>query len=129
MPLRSSLTEEVLRMPATTDNKANSTFVAFMPRQVLLGMKHSNDNNASFNGNVRLKPEEKVLLHNSIGHYLHRCGFSKTLKKLRSEAQIEVGLSWLPFLAMEWGRYTFPSNTCRNSWAEDVGSYTLFGYS
>lgn len=81
-------------MPAAlTDNKANTTFVAFTPRQVLLGMKHSNDNNASSIGIVELKREEKFLLHNSIAHYLHRCGFSKTLKKFRSEAQVEVGLS------------------------------------
>ncbi|KAF7837971.1 suppressor protein SRP40 isoform X1 [Senna tora] len=52
-------------------------------------MKHGNDNNASSNGTVQLKREDKFLLHNSIAHYLRRCGFSKTLKKFRSEAQIE----------------------------------------
>ncbi|XP_028751430.1 suppressor protein SRP40 isoform X2 [Neltuma alba] len=77
-------------MPATLkDNKANAKLVAFTPRQVLLGMKHSGDNNASSNGTVHLNQEEKLLLHISLAHYFHRCGFSKTLKKFRSEAKIE----------------------------------------
>lgn len=77
-------------MPVTqTDNRANSISVAFTPRQVLLGMKHSSDNNASSNGTFQLNQEEKLLLHISVAHYFQRCGFSKTLKKFRSEAKIE----------------------------------------
>ncbi|KAI9123325.1 hypothetical protein K1719_006214 [Acacia pycnantha] len=78
-------------MSATpADVKANTyKSLAFTPRQVLLGMKHSSDNSASSNGTVQLNQEERVILHLSIAHYFHRCGFSKTLKKFRSEAKIE----------------------------------------
>ncbi|XP_061361694.1 suppressor protein SRP40 isoform X2 [Gastrolobium bilobum] len=75
-------------MPATLpSNKANFTLFAFTPRQVLLNnqaMKHNADN-----GTRNLKREQMLLLHQSIAHYLERSGFSKTLKKFRSEAQIE----------------------------------------
>ncbi|KAK7329728.1 hypothetical protein VNO77_23904 [Canavalia gladiata] len=67
------------RMPAT--------LFTFTPRQVLLSnqtMKHSANN-----GTLNTKPESKLLLHQSIALYLERRGFSKTLKKFRSEAQIE----------------------------------------
>ncbi|KAJ1433432.1 SRP40, C-terminal [Sesbania bispinosa] len=77
-------------MPATPScNKGSSTLFAFTPRQVLLSnpaMKHNADN-----GTLNLKREQRLLLHQSISHYLERSGFSKTLKKFRSEAQIEVG--------------------------------------
>ncbi|KAK4265569.1 hypothetical protein QN277_026602 [Acacia crassicarpa] len=78
-------------MSATpADIKANTNkSLAFTPRQVLLGMKHSSDNNASSNETVQLNQEERLILHLSIAHYFHRCGFSKTLKKFRSEAKIE----------------------------------------
>ncbi|CAI9285483.1 unnamed protein product [Lactuca saligna] len=36
-----------------------------------------------------LTPETKEILHQSILHYLHRSGFSKTLKRFQSEAQIQ----------------------------------------
>ena len=45
-------------------------------------MKHTD--NGAFNS------EHKVLLHQSIARYLKHSGFSKTLKKFRSEAQFEV---------------------------------------
>ncbi|KAI4335342.1 hypothetical protein L6164_013996 [Bauhinia variegata] len=83
-------------MPATqadtNTNRVSSALVAFTPRQVLLGsqtMKQNSDNNGSSNGNLHLKLEQKVLLHQSIAKYLQRSGFSKTLKKFFSEAQIE----------------------------------------
>ncbi|KAK7265203.1 hypothetical protein RJT34_32819 [Clitoria ternatea] len=38
---------------------------------------------------LNFKREPKFLLHQSIAHYLQRSGFSKALKKFRSEAQIE----------------------------------------
>ncbi|KAE9601629.1 hypothetical protein Lal_00040620 [Lupinus albus] len=71
-------------MPA---NPRDSNIIAFTPRQVLLSnqtMKHSVDN-----GTLTLDLEQKLLLHQSIAHYLHQNGFSKSLKKFRSEAQIE----------------------------------------
>ncbi|KAL2338694.1 hypothetical protein Fmac_013140 [Flemingia macrophylla] len=65
-------------MPATpSTNKGVSTLFAFTPRQVLLTMKHTTHNGT------------KLLLHQSIARYLERSGFSKTLKKFRSEAQFE----------------------------------------
>ncbi|KAF7806691.1 nucleolar and coiled-body phosphoprotein 1 isoform X2 [Senna tora] len=91
-------------MPSTpTDKKAiaNTSLLAFTPRQVLLGrqtMKHKSDDNGSSNGTVSLKLEQKVLLHQSIAQYLERSGFAKTLKKFRSEAQIEVGSTSFPTL-------------------------------
>ncbi|XP_020230224.1 nucleolar and coiled-body phosphoprotein 1 [Cajanus cajan] len=64
-------------MPATpSSNKGISTLFAFTPRQVLLTMKHTAHNS-------------KLFLHQSIARYLERSGFSKTLKKFRSEAQFE----------------------------------------
>ncbi|TKY54512.1 Nucleolar and coiled-body phosphoprotein 1 [Spatholobus suberectus] len=75
-------------MPATPpSNKGSSALFAFTPRQVLLSnqaMKHSADN-----GSPNSKREPKLLLHQSIARYLKLSGFSKTLKKFRSEAQIE----------------------------------------
>ncbi|RDX99930.1 Nucleolar and coiled-body phosphoprotein 1, partial [Mucuna pruriens] len=76
-------------MPATPQGyKGSSTLFAFTPRQVLLSnqtMKHSNADN----GIPDSKREPKLLLHQSIARYLESSGFSKTLKKFRSEAQIE----------------------------------------
>ncbi|KAK7388156.1 hypothetical protein VNO78_22963 [Psophocarpus tetragonolobus] len=75
-------------MPATPSaDKGSSTLFAFTPRQVLLSsqaMKHSADN-----GTPNAKREPKILLHQSIARYLEHSGFSKTLKKFRSEAKIE----------------------------------------
>lgn len=59
--------------------------MVFTPRQVLLSnqtMKHT-----AQNGTPNSKREP---LHQSIARYLELRGFSKTLKKFRSEAQIEV---------------------------------------
>ncbi|XP_027331319.1 nucleolar and coiled-body phosphoprotein 1 isoform X2 [Abrus precatorius] len=75
----------MLATPST--NKGSSTLFAFTPRQVLLNnqtMKHSVDN-----GTLNTKQEPKLLLHQSIAHYLQRSGFSKSLKKFCSEAKIE----------------------------------------
>ncbi|KAL9325920.1 hypothetical protein ACSQ67_006565 [Phaseolus vulgaris] len=72
-------------MPATPPcNKGSSTILVFTPRQVLLSnqtMKHT-----AQNGTPNSKREP---LHQSIARYLELRGFSKTLKKFRSEAQIE----------------------------------------
>ena len=58
----------------------NSSLLAFKPRQVLLFSKTSS----------AMKPDHKAQLLRSIAGYLDRTGFSKTLKKFRSEAKLEV---------------------------------------
>ncbi|XP_019442761.1 PREDICTED: suppressor protein SRP40-like isoform X2 [Lupinus angustifolius] len=71
-------------MPATP---SGSTIIAFTPRQVLLS--NQTMKNIVNNGTLTLEPEQKLLLNQSIAHYLHHNGFSKSLKKFRSEAKIE----------------------------------------
>ncbi|CAL0330320.1 unnamed protein product [Lupinus luteus] len=71
-------------MPATP---SGSTIIAFTPRQVLLS--NQTMKNIVDNGTLTLEPEQKLLLHQSIANYLHHTGFSKSLKKFRSEAKIE----------------------------------------
>ncbi|CAI8611086.1 unnamed protein product [Vicia faba] len=77
-------------MPANPSGvKGISTLFAFTPRQVLLSnrtMKHDADN-----GTVKSEQKVKLFLHQSIALYLEHSGFSKTLKKFRSEGKIEKG--------------------------------------
>jgi len=76
-------------MPDTPPGiKGSSTIFVFTPRQVLLSnqtMKHT-----AQNGTANSNREPILLLHQSVARYLEHCGFSKTLKKFRSEAQIKV---------------------------------------
>lgn len=67
----------------------NPSLISFTPRQVLLAKPNPEPsmNKASARA---LKPEQKVLLLRSVAGYLKSNGFSKTLKKFLSEAQIEV---------------------------------------
>ncbi|QCD80326.1 nucleolar and coiled-body phosphoprotein 1 isoform X1 [Vigna unguiculata] len=75
-------------MPATPPcNKGSSTIFVFTPRQVLLS--NQTMKNTAQNGTSNSKREPTLLLHQSIARYLELSGFSKTLKKFRSEAQIE----------------------------------------
>ncbi|WVZ10945.1 hypothetical protein V8G54_015475 [Vigna mungo] len=77
-------------MPATPpSNKGSSTIFVFTPRQVLLS--HQTMKNSAQNGTPNSKRESTLLLHHAIARYLELSGFSKTLKKFLSEAQIEVG--------------------------------------
>lgn len=77
-------------MPATPpSNKGSSTIFVFTPRQVLLS--NQTMKNTAQNGTPNSKRESTLLLHHAIARYLELSGFSKTLKKFRSEAQIEVG--------------------------------------
>ncbi|KAM7272621.1 hypothetical protein ACFE04_027284 [Oxalis oulophora] len=64
----------------------NPSILAFKPRQLLLSNLNMNNNNN--NKNV-LKEEQKALVAVSIARYLENNGFTKTLKKFRSEAEIE----------------------------------------
>ncbi|XP_014505859.1 nucleolar and coiled-body phosphoprotein 1 [Vigna radiata var. radiata] len=75
-------------MPATPpSNKGSSTIFVFTPRQVLLS--NQTMKNTAQNGTPNSKRESTLLLHHAIARYLELSGFSKTLKKFRSEAQIE----------------------------------------
>ncbi|XP_021911463.1 uncharacterized protein LOC110825320 [Carica papaya] len=70
-------------------NFVNPALIAFMPRQVLLlkpEMKGSKIQKDNINKD---KKTTKALLLDSVAQYLERNGFSKTLKKFRSEAGIE----------------------------------------
>lgn len=68
----------------------NPSLISFKPRPVLLAnqnMKHAIDKPSA----PALKSEQKALLLRSVAGYLNSNGFSKTLKKFLSEAQIQVG--------------------------------------
>ncbi|GAB4853496.1 hypothetical protein Ancab_017687 [Ancistrocladus abbreviatus] len=69
------------------------TVTTFKPRQILLSYKQNMRQNATAAANdggaISLTFDSKSLLLNSICQFLERNGLSKTLKKLRSEAQIE----------------------------------------
>ncbi|KAK9931465.1 hypothetical protein M0R45_018739 [Rubus argutus] len=69
----------------------NPTLLAFKPRQVLLAnreMKQSMPNNSD-NSAQTLRPHQKGPLLHAVARFLEGNGFSKTLKKFRSEAEIE----------------------------------------
>ncbi|KAL5549475.1 hypothetical protein UlMin_004706 [Ulmus minor] len=75
-------------MPKTLPSAANTvnpSLLAFKPRQVLLSkpdMKETNSNG--------LNPEQKAHLLLSVARFLENNGFSRTLKKFRSEADIKT---------------------------------------
>ncbi|BBG92762.1 hypothetical protein Prudu_000586 [Prunus dulcis] len=83
------------RMPkslTSTQDTINPTLLAFRPRQVQLAnledMKHSKPNISS-DSTQTLSPGQKGPLLQAVARFLESNGFSKTLKKFRSEAQIE----------------------------------------
>ncbi|ONI27183.1 hypothetical protein PRUPE_1G073000 [Prunus persica] len=76
----------------STQDTINPTLLAFRPRQVQLAnledMKHSKPNISS-DSTQTLSPGQKGPLLHAVARFLESNGFSKTLKKFRSEAQIE----------------------------------------
>ncbi|XP_021815939.1 protein IWS1 homolog isoform X2 [Prunus avium] len=76
----------------STQDTINPTLLAFKPRQVQLAnledMKHSKPNISS-DSTQTLSPDQKGPLLHAVARFLESNGFSKTLKKFRSEAQIE----------------------------------------
>lgn len=69
-----------------TSCKTPTQYLAFKPRQVaLLQLRHVPVSMEQ----KRLSDKQKVLLLRSIAQFLEGSGFSKTLKKFRSEAQIQ----------------------------------------
>ncbi|PON75420.1 LIS motif containing protein [Trema orientale] len=81
-------------MPKTLASGAstvNPSLLAFRPRQVALttlDMKQSKANGSADKA-VSLSSDKKALLFHSVARFLERNGFSKTLKKFCSEAEIE----------------------------------------
>ncbi|KAI7730307.1 hypothetical protein M8C21_019900 [Ambrosia artemisiifolia] len=76
-----------------------NSLLAFKPRQVLLAHHNININpttttSASMNENINKtlthEMKDNINLHELILDYLHRNGFSKTLKRFHSEAQIQT---------------------------------------
>lgn len=86
---------------------ASEEKVCFKPRQVLLShhtMKQRNNDNQTPNSAdeaTSLHPQQRTLLLHSVAFFLERNGFSKTLKKFRSEAQIEKDSSKDLLLSLE----------------------------
>lgn len=80
----------------TETGTSSKSLFAFKPRQVLLAEHNSRskmndvalkeENSAKI---TSLTPELKGSLHHSILQYLHRHGFSKTLKRFQSEAEVQ----------------------------------------
>lgn len=77
-------------------NPSYQTLLAFKPRQVLLAERSTKVSTTmkqcSSRETVALNPDQKALLLQSVLGYLERNGFPKALKRLLSEAQIEVSL-------------------------------------
>ncbi|XP_023530907.1 nucleolar and coiled-body phosphoprotein 1 isoform X1 [Cucurbita pepo subsp. pepo] len=85
-------------MTRTLTTSVSPSLLAFKPRQVLLSRhttKKANDIEAPMSAikAVSLDPEQRTLLLHAVSLFLQRNGFSKTLKKFRSEAQIEKDFS------------------------------------
>ncbi|KAL9361682.1 hypothetical protein Peur_044467 [Populus x canadensis] len=79
------------KTPVANTVNINPNLLSFKPRQVLLNsnrppiMKQENNTESQ-----ALKPEQKTILLHSIADYLENTGgFSKTLKKFKSEAKFE----------------------------------------
>ncbi|OWM86946.1 suppressor protein SRP40 [Punica granatum] len=74
-------------MPKTLpsiSSSINPSLIALTPRQVLLAKPTMTATKPS-----SLSEEDRMLLHLSIAQYFQKNGFPKTLKKFRSEAQLE----------------------------------------
>ena len=81
----------------------NPAVLALKPRQVLLSklnMKQSTANGSADKASI-LNPDQKAILLKSVARFLECNGFSKTLKKFRSEAEIEVGTWRCRLVALE----------------------------
>ncbi|BFG14439.1 hypothetical protein CerSpe_007120 [Prunus speciosa] len=76
----------------STQDTINPILLAFRPRQIQLAnledMKHRKPNISS-DTTQTLSPDQKGPLLHAVARFLESNGFSKTLKKFRSEAQIE----------------------------------------
>lgn len=91
------------KTPVANTVNINPNLLSFKPRQVLLlsnrppTMKQENNSTKS----QTLKPEQKAVLLHSIANYLEKTGgFSKTLKKFKSESKHEVLKTTL--LVLSW---------------------------
>lgn len=84
-------------------NPNYQTLLAFKPRQVLLAERTTKVTTMKqcSSKTLTLNPDQKAILLQSVLGYLDRNGFSKALKRLLAEAQIEV------LLPVTFGPYTY----------------------
>ncbi|CAN0910751.1 hypothetical protein LINGRAHAP2_LOCUS26460 [Linum grandiflorum] len=68
----------------------NPRLLAFRPRQVSLLINSTKMPSAAVKTPSVPKPNQKTLLLHSIALYLQRSGYSKTVKKLRSESDVQI---------------------------------------
>ncbi|KAG6769384.1 hypothetical protein POTOM_025015 [Populus tomentosa] len=91
------------KTPVANTVNINPNLLSFKPRQVLLLsnrppiMKQENNTESQ-----TLKPEQKTILLHSIANYLENTGFSKTLKKFKSEAKFELNLCLYKWVLWIW---------------------------
>lgn len=89
-------------MSQTLTTSVSPSLLALKPRQVLLSQtnmtRKARAETPKSDQGVSLEPEQRTLLLHAVAFYLERNGFSKSLKKFRSEAQIEVGTRYLKAL-------------------------------
>ncbi|XP_022135460.1 suppressor protein SRP40 isoform X2 [Momordica charantia] len=80
-------------MSQTLTTSVSPSLLALKPRQVLLSQtnmtRKARAETPKSDQGVSLEPEQRTLLLHAVAFYLERNGFSKSLKKFRSEAQIE----------------------------------------
>ncbi|KAK4368907.1 hypothetical protein RND71_012699 [Anisodus tanguticus] len=84
--------ETNIRQLQNPSTYSSSSLLAFKPRQVVLAQS-SKSTNLVMAKKQQNQENNKSVLHQSILHYLHRNGYSKTLKYFLKETQIE-GDSW-----------------------------------
>ncbi|CAN1231676.1 Nucleolar and coiled-body phosphoprotein 1 [Linum grandiflorum] len=70
----------------------NPRLLAFRPRQVSLLINSTKMPSAAVKTPSVPKPNQKTLLLHSIALYLQRSGYSKTVKKLRSESDVQQSI-------------------------------------
>ncbi|THF94799.1 hypothetical protein TEA_024660 [Camellia sinensis var. sinensis] len=79
-----------------THTNPNQTLLAFKPRQVLLAEQKAKATTTMMkpcnSKTLTLNPDQKALLLHSVLQYLEHNSFSRALKRLLSEAQIEASL-------------------------------------
>ena len=108
------------KTPVANTVNINPNLLSFKPRQVLLNsnrppiMKQENTTESQ-----TLKPEQKTILLHSIANYLENTGgFSKTLKKFKSEAKFEVYKTNLLSLSFSLGLSNYASLVTEIKWLD-----------
>uniref|UniRef100_A0A5B7A6G3 Srp40 C-terminal domain-containing protein n=2 Tax=Davidia involucrata TaxID=16924 RepID=A0A5B7A6G3_DAVIN len=83
----------MLETKSNGNTNPNSTLIALKPRQVMLAELNTKMTTTTkkkdHKKTLTLKPDQKALLLHSVLRYVERNGYSKTLKRFLSEAEIE----------------------------------------